>query len=70
MRQIDIAIQAGGSVCYIGNVGVSASDHVALITTGSEFMFGPFEPGIGIRPNGIYLLGTAGQKITWSGVPA
>ena len=70
MRQIIIHAHLGTDEVSIGNSDVTADDRTGFVDGGGEFKFGPFEPGIGIRPNGIYLLGTAGQRVTWSGVPS
>lgn len=54
----------------IGPVGVNAGDRWGFILELETFDLGPFAAGQGLRPCDVYVVGTPGDYLTWSGVHA
>lgn len=73
MCQLTIRVSASASArIYFGNSNVTNGEILAhgFVDPGEWHTWGPFEAGRGIRPSQIFLAGTAGDRILWSGWPA
>ena len=71
-RQITIRSKAGNSILYFGNSDVTATPTNAhgYLNAGESWTFGPYSPGSGVRPEQIFIIGTASDVLFWSGIPA
>lgn len=70
MTQLSIRSNAGASDVYFGNVDVTHAEHIGYIEGGESYQWGPFTAGRGIRPCQVFLYGTAGDRVIWTGWPA
>ena len=72
MCQLTIRSADTAALIYFGNSTVTNADTLAhgRISGGEWHVWGPYESGRGIRPSQIFLAGTAGDKVLWSGFPA
>ena len=73
-RLITIRLDVGASPCYFGNADadVGGQRHgylTATETEGESWTFGPYQNG-GLRPQELYIFGTAGDILFWDGTPA
>jgi hypothetical protein len=70
--QVTIRTLSTAARVYFGNVDVTpAGDNAHGYIEGGEWhVWGPYTRGSGIRPAQIFLAGTAGTAVLWSGWPA
>ena len=69
-RQITIRSHEGTGEISIGPAGVTAGDRWGFTLELETFDLGPFGAGQGLRPCDVYVVGTPGDYLTWSGVHA
>jgi hypothetical protein len=70
-RIVTIRAEISNSKMFFG--GSDGEPHgylIATATAGESWTFGPFQMGSGIRPNEIYVWGTANDQIYWNGLEA
>lgn len=67
-RQLSLRSHPGNGEISIGHQGVTVGDRYAFILESEPYTIGPFGPGQGIRPCDIYIVGTVGDSVTWSGI--
>ena len=67
-RQLSIRSHVGNSEMSIGDLKVAPGTRWAFILEGETWSLGPFQPGIGIRPCDIYLIGGTLEAVTWVGI--
>jgi len=72
MCQLTIRSGDTAATIYFGNSDVTNAETLAhgRIAGGEWHVWGPYEAGRGVRPSQIFLAGTAGDKVLWSGWPA
>jgi hypothetical protein len=72
MSQVTIRTLPTAARAYFGNVDVTPGGDNAhgYIEGGEWHTWGPYSRGGGIRPLQIFLAGTAGTTVLWSGWPA
>jgi hypothetical protein len=68
-RAIAIRLRSAAvGTIYIGDENMTgADDAFAFVEPGESFGYQSFLPASGMRPNEIYIIGTAGDKLHWSG---
>ena len=69
-RQISIRSHLDNDEISVGNAGVTVGDRYAFLLELENYTIGPFDAGQGIRPCDVYVVGTMGNAVTWSGVYA
>jgi hypothetical protein len=70
MTQLSIRSNSTAADVYFGSASVTHVDHVGYIEGGESFQWGPYTAGRGIRPSQVFLYGTAGDRVIWTGWPA
>ncbi len=67
-RQLSIRSHVGNTEMSIGGKDVGPGTRWAFILEGETWSLGPFQPGVGIRPCDIYLIGGTLEAVTWVGI--
>ena len=67
-RQISMRSHDGNTEISIGHSDVDPATRYGFIRAGESYTIGPFPPGVGIRPCDVYVAGSVGDALTWSGV--
>lgn len=72
MSQLTIrgSVSNSAEIVYIGNSDVSSNNAHAFLEKKEAFTWGPYTRGGGIRPSQVFLLGSVGDRVMWSGFPA
>ena len=66
MKSMTIALVA---FAVIAGLSIGALATMFLLDA-ETWTIGPFEPGVGIRPSDIYLVGSTLNAVTWVGIHA
>jgi len=71
--KITVRLNLSGNQTFFGNSDVASDGTnahgylVATATSGESWTFGPYPSGAGIKPSDLYFVGTAGDKLFWTG---
>ena len=68
-RAIAIRLRSNAvGTIYVGDSSLTGEDDAfAFVEPGESFGYQSFLPASGMRPNEIYIIGEAGDKLHWSG---